>query len=244
VIATGKAPDGTPYEIVAYRTDEPVAGEADRGATCIFVDFPTEKGPSGGSCGDKVLSVGKKLLVSRVSGSAPGGPPANPQVTGYVSPDVAKVTVKRVGSDEPTETADLAILDGDLRRRIGAEAPIGFFLAFLPTNFPIEELRFGGEALEVSALDSSGQLVARERVSDVRTPEFRDPQRAVERAQANAPLSAVDCRAIAQALTEVARDPHSLEFHGSSCPTLDQMRSDLARNPDLQGIIEVPGPTP
>lgn len=166
VIANGSAPDGTPYEIVAYRTDDPVAGDSDVGATCIAVDFPSRKGPSGVACGDDMFDPGRSLFVSGASGPGPAGIPADPFTTGYVTPEIARVTVSTDSPPSPEEAAKLVFLDGALKRQLGADESIGYFLAFLPRDFDVQGLGAGTERLEVTAYDPEGKVVDRQVIPD------------------------------------------------------------------------------
>lgn len=164
VIANGSAPDGTRYEIVVYRTDDPVAGDPERGSTCIFVDFPAREGTNGGACGDNTFEGEGRMFPYGVSGPAEDGVPENPYVSGYVKPEVARVTVRREGDHGPPIEAEVARLDGQLQQRIGADAPIGLFLAFLPRDFDVEDLGMRGEALEITAYDPAGAVLERDSV--------------------------------------------------------------------------------
>lgn len=233
VIASGKAPDGTPYEIVAYRTDI-VAGESDPGTTCIFIDFPTTSGPSGGSCGDETLEGKSSLYVHQISAASKGERPANPFVAGYTSLDVTEVSVERANDGKPAIAAQLATLEGELQAKIGGDLAVGFFIAFLPTDFRIQELQSGQESLEVSAYDASGRLIDQVTRPDPET--LRGAPRPNSSSQSSPLLQAADCPAIGRALEESGRPPDSLNVYGLTCPTLELLRWTLKHNPDVKEI--------
>jgi hypothetical protein len=194
VIANGTAPEGTRYEIVAYRTDDPVAGESDVGATCIAVDFPSLKGPSGVACGDDMFDAGRSLYVMGASGPGPSGIPANPYTTGYVTPKIAEVTVSTGSPPSAGQAAKLVFVDDALKRQLDADESIGYFLAFLPRDFDVEGLGAGTEGLEVTAYDAEGNLVDRQVIPDAAMRRHAEQAR-----EASAPGLRDYCRAALEA---------------------------------------------
>jgi hypothetical protein len=160
VIGNGDAPDGTPFEIVAYRTQSPSAGNPEAGTACVFVDFPTSGASGSGSCGVPPLEQGRFLHVGSVSGPATSRGPSNPVVSGFVAESVDRVHVRVPGSETSTST-ELIRVDAVTQERLGIP-DVSFFLAFLPEEFRVEGLSDGSEELELTAYDRNGNLLARD----------------------------------------------------------------------------------
>lgn len=166
VIGNGEAPDGTPFEVVAYKTHSSSAGDPDRGAACVFVDFPTVDSSGSGSCGVPPLGQGHFLYVGTVSGPSPSGEPSDPMVSGFVAESVDHVQIATRSSEAP-RSAEIIRIDAATRERLDLPE-VGFFLAFLHNGFNVQGLSSGREQLEVAAFDRGGALVAREVRGEVR----------------------------------------------------------------------------
>jgi hypothetical protein len=180
VIGKGQSPGGSPYEIVAYRTDDPVAGESDVGATCVFVDFLQGDGQNGGACGDHLFRSGHALYFEGMSGHAgKRDVPETPYAMGYVTPEVDHVTVQVGDSDSPPETAQLVELNADYAQRLSSDVQFGYFLAFLPKGFQVspsvDELP---QQVTVRAFDRTGAEIDSETFPS--DEELRDTRQRIE----------------------------------------------------------------
>jgi hypothetical protein len=231
VIGTGRAPDGTPFEIVAYRTDKAVAGEPQDGTTCVFVDFPKGGDRGGGSCGDDILPADGHLQVTQVTDAKAGQGPGSPYVVGYVSPQVENVRLEGDGLPGPAK-AHVAFVTRPFRHRIGADREVGGFVAFLPSGLNLSS--DAASPIHVVARDEAGHEIGRVSILDRVAPNAST--RSSSHGGASGAVTAEDCPEIAQALAEQGRSGTSLDFNGDSCPGLELMRWALENNPDLKGI--------
>jgi hypothetical protein len=127
VIATGRLPDGEPFELVGYqqqsRWDQYL---------CIDTHFPRRSYGSG--CGS---NTGYTQSITR----GPGHPTT---VTGAATADTAKVVVHyRRGDRRATAPAALALVaDQDVLARIQVDEPFGFYVAELPEG--VRDMRAEG----------------------------------------------------------------------------------------------------
>jgi len=161
VIGTGTAPDGTPYELVAYATDS--HGEV--GRSCIWIDYPQIGGPGAGSCG-ALVADDPEVLISGVHFPAPDSPgSSNAFLDGSATPDVRRVSIRlsRGGTVIEALDADVAILDGELQRRVGAAHPAARFFAFLPHAITAD-VAAGDVKIEAVAFGDDGTPIARDEV--------------------------------------------------------------------------------
>jgi hypothetical protein len=140
VIATRKAPDGTPFELTTFK--------GARGARCITVDLPG-RGTASVRCSQRSLgqatiqtgSAGYVLVwVGGGKGAYVNKSPQTAQpltwVTGRISPQVAAVALRYQDTSgaERTSQAFATQIRGRLLHLIGARNPFGVFAGFLPQN--------------------------------------------------------------------------------------------------------------
>lgn len=195
VIGTGSAPNGDPYEFVAYMSKD--AGKSP--GPCIYVDFPgagAETGPGaagGGICPD--AAQGAIQPIQLVSTTTP--PDADPYVFGIAAPGTERVLIRPAGQAD--FDADVGTLEGELQERIGSPTPLTAFVAFPP-----EEVGLGahGRSIEVVALDDAGAELGRDRLAH---PKPRQPDAAIVDVCREALASGMD-NAVCESLVEAAEN--------------------------------------
>jgi hypothetical protein len=175
VFGTDETPDGTPFEIVAYRTSPRGLlreQNADAGVrvvdnsarlVCPAIDFPGYRLTGDTACSIIGSGPGPKGL-SGMGFSLPQHPgqvPAQP-LWGEIGPEVESV---RVIIDAPDERprdlkTTVAQLSGALQERVGADHAFGLFVAFPP--LPTERNDLDRYGLKVIAYDGDGNEIDRQ----------------------------------------------------------------------------------
>jgi hypothetical protein len=165
VLATGRAPDGARYEFFVERFARAGGGVYGR---CLSFWWPDPGAPGSGHCGPELppsTAFGRRhpeRVAAKPFGVLhPGGPVTKHlMLSGFAHLGVSRVRVlyadERGVRDAPVE---LTRVDGELRRRIAASRPFGFFVSFLP------RAALSGP-IEVVAYDDAGRELSRVRHRD------------------------------------------------------------------------------
>lgn len=143
VFASGRAPDGARYEVVLDRFAKPAKnvppGEVFN--NCLGIEWPGIREGASGSCGPVFPpAAASKAAIGRYI----DGPETLERATKYVllngftRSDVARVRVRFTDKAGATRDASVHFIRvrGELRKRLGADRPFGFYVAFLPPSFP------------------------------------------------------------------------------------------------------------
>lgn len=143
VFAAGRAPDGARYEVVLDRFVGPAknAPPGEVFKSCLDIEWPGIREMRSGSCGPVFPpAAASKAPIGRYI----GGPQVLEHATKYVvvngftRSDVARVRVRfkdKAGAARDA-SVDFIRVRGELRKRLGADRPFGFYVAFLPPSFP------------------------------------------------------------------------------------------------------------
>jgi len=177
VIATGTVPDGPAYEIVAYANHPPKDERKFVGgsevATCLSIDFPAieKQGEFNTTCfGEGEIADLHTSGSSDFGANSELGNAARYMVSGETSDAIASVEVTYEDAEGNRVEAPTAfgVADADVLDEVGAEYPGGEFLAFLPDDGasggrqPATDSESILDSVEVTAMDSAGQIVASE----------------------------------------------------------------------------------
>jgi hypothetical protein len=137
VIGLGDSPEGYPFEVIAAVPKGGARGEE----VCIGLDLPGLGGGRAASClseaeGDLARLDRAVLLPTVYAAPRELGARGELIVQGLARPDVETIEVAYVRADGVTERApvQIATLDRELGGRVGAEASVRFFAAFIPTG--------------------------------------------------------------------------------------------------------------
>jgi hypothetical protein len=190
VIASGHAPDGTVYEVVANRSVAsypPPAGESEPirpgsdPVTCLTVDLPRtpalETVEICVGAADREFLAGDVLDgVNFADRAVPGeeaefaGSKARYVLTALLSPNIEEVelTYEDRSGDLVTGYTDVGHVDEQIAETIGTDDRVGYLVAFLPDD-GLPSAAQGGKrrdagvlrTAELVGLDASGEVVAR-----------------------------------------------------------------------------------
>jgi hypothetical protein len=158
VLATGRAPDGAEYEFYVERFDESDGG-------CVMHWWPRVPSAAGsGHCGPGLpptTAFGRRhpeRVAAKAFGFLADEAPATAHymLSGFTRPTVARVEViykDRAGrpAEAPVELTQVA---DALARRMGADRPFGYFVAFVP---PAARR----QTVDVVAYDDGGSEISR-----------------------------------------------------------------------------------
>jgi hypothetical protein len=152
VIASGRAPDGSPYEVVANRsvthhpTHSPVRFP-DGPVTCMTVDLLEAPSVHGievcvgqgdqGLLGRTGYLDGVNFIDRRVylDEGDDYGPEARYMLTAEVSPDITRVEVTyREAGDRVEAYSDVGQVDAEIAALLGTDDRVGYIVAFLPDD--------------------------------------------------------------------------------------------------------------
>lgn len=178
VFGSGTTPDGSPYEILAYRTSpreflaernrlrqSPKASGAEKWV-CPAIDFPEYRVKGGEFCwvvGSGPGPVGSSSMSFGLPTHDDQRPPE--PLWGEIGPDVASVRVTFAAPrEEPRDVeTTVAHLSGLLRERVGADHPMGLFVAFPPIPPGIDAWEdLVSYRLTVIAYDDQGSEIERQ----------------------------------------------------------------------------------
>jgi hypothetical protein len=205
VIASGRAPDDSPYEVVATRTivqsdDPPGVGDPGGLETCLTADLPQTPatnsvefcvGPSDKSFIDQGNVIDGVNFVDRmgehVGDTGSVGPAARYELTGELSPNITRVDVfYDNGSGQKVKAySDVGRVDQAIGDQIGTEDRLGYLIAFLPDDrlppaSTDQGLRREAGVLgtvEMVGYDASGNEVARSNFGALITRTYEDVAR-------------------------------------------------------------------
>jgi hypothetical protein len=156
VIATGRLPDGEPFEVVGYQQTDGAGGHD----LCIDTHFPRRG--YGAGCGS---NTGYAQSISR----GPGHPTT---VTGATIAETTRVVVhyRRGQQGGSTPAALEHVNDANVLARIKVDEPFGFYIAKLPE---------GASDMAVEGLGANGGVLWRatfpQEIGYSRTKRIRDP---------------------------------------------------------------------
>jgi hypothetical protein len=155
VIATGRLPDGEPFEIVGYQQSSPAGGQD----LCIDTQFPRRG--EGHGCGS---NSGYAQSVSR----GPGHPTT---VTGATTAETRRVLVHYRDGEQggSVEAALELVTDADVLTRIQVDEPFGFYVAELPEgarDIAVEGIGAGGRVLWDAVFPGEVDYLATKRIRD------------------------------------------------------------------------------
>jgi hypothetical protein len=200
VIASGHAPDGSPYEVVARRTlvqsqSPPGVGDPGGIETCLTADLPeTPDANSVEFCvgpGDRdFINQGNVLdgtnFIDRLGGevgdTSSVGPEARYELTAELSPNITRVDVfyEDKAGDRVKAYSDVGAVDDEIGSKIGTEDRLGYMIAFLPDDGLPPAFSGGGlrrdagvlGTVELVGYDASGTEVARDNFGERMTREY------------------------------------------------------------------------
>jgi len=168
VLAEGTTANRDPFEIVAFRSDEPVSPGSD--TICVNVEFPERPpGSYGRSCYAGALNYGG-LCCSGVT--TKHDPTFVPEAQGEVRPGISRVEITYFTEEAERRTveAEIGMITPDFAERLDVDHPSGRFFASLPgLATTTREFDPPGPAdeIDVSAFDAQGTLVERETIRPV-----------------------------------------------------------------------------
>lgn len=168
VLAAGEAADGTPFEIIAYRSDVPLG---EKGPTvCVNADLIGDTAVGGAACYSGALRF--KGLCCTTSSFSPRQP-GSFRVQGSISPEVARVSVRYLNSSGANQTAEAAIgmITPEFAKRLEIDNPSGIFVVSLPdvaeeSGLP-KPLTSTAEPVQVTAFDADGNELGTESTGKV-----------------------------------------------------------------------------
>jgi hypothetical protein len=200
VISSGRAPDGSPYEVVARRTlarsDSP-PGVGDPGGieTCLTADLPATPdansvefcvGPSDKDFIDQGNVLDGTNFIDRmgehVGDTSSVGPQARYELTAELSPNITRVDVfyEDKAGDRVKAYSDIGAVNDEIGAKIGTEDRLGYLIAFLPDDglppaWSEHGLRRDPGVLgtvELIGYDASGTVVARDNFGERMTRQY------------------------------------------------------------------------
>jgi hypothetical protein len=180
VFGSGTTPDGTAYEILAYRTSpreflaerdrlrrSPKASGAEKWV-CPAIDFPEYRFTGGEFCwviGSGPGPVGLSAMSFGLPTPEVQRPPE--PLWGEIGPEVKSVRVRftAAGKESRDLETTVAHLSGPLQERVGADHPFGMFVAFPPLPSAVTEWSdLAGYRLTAVAYGRDGKELDRRQV--------------------------------------------------------------------------------
>lgn len=171
VLAAGETADGSPFEIVAFRSERQIVA-GDEGAVCVNIEFFAVRSGSEGSCYSGELRYGG-VCCAGLTVSDRGS--AVPRVEGEVRPGIARVAVTYVttGGEEQTTDALIGMITPEFAKRLEVDNPSGKFIASIPDlavsddSFSADRPRFPqgpSHPIDISVFNEAGELVETETI--------------------------------------------------------------------------------
>jgi hypothetical protein len=195
VLASGRAPDGARYEFVYENIAEP--GWADPAAEglqhCLNLEWPDARtgqiSPQFGCYPAFPPAVVDEAVVKWQGAMFDPTYTSHVQIAGLARADVSQVRVLYQNEHGAMRDAavDFARVSSPLRERVGADGPVGVFIAFLPQAWlgyaalydprhcPPKEHPYDPDAIEVIAYDDRGEVIARETGNNINSTSGRSP---------------------------------------------------------------------
>jgi hypothetical protein len=195
VVASGHAPDGARYEFVFESVAEPASTDPPGGelSRCLNIEWPDAPGgqisPQFGCSPAFPPAVVDESVVRWQGTMFDPTYTSHIQIAGLTRSDVGAVRIRYKDRDGTSRDApvDFARVAGELRQRAGADRPFGVFIGFLPQAWlsygasfdprrcPPEEHPYDPDAVEVTAYDDHGEVIARETGNNILSTGGRPP---------------------------------------------------------------------
>jgi hypothetical protein len=197
VVAAGRAPEGARYEFVLERVAEPAKSKLPAGyfGHCLNIEWPDARtgqiSPQFGCYREFPPAAVDESVVHPQGAIFDPTYTTHVQIAGFARADVSDVRIlykDRHGAKRDAPV-DFAGVTGALRQRAGADGPFGVFIGFLPQAWlgygasfdprscPPKQRSFDPEALELTAYDRDGKVIASDTGTNILSVGGRDPCR-------------------------------------------------------------------
>jgi hypothetical protein len=180
VLTAGRAPDGTRFEFVLESFAEPARSDppSEDFRYCLNLEWPRTAGinPQFGCYQAFPPAVLDRAVFKRGGLIFDNTSTTHVQVAGLARADVGDIRIRYKDEDGGWRDAPVhfARVSGPVGARAGADGPVGVFIGFLPPAWlgygasidprpcPPEQRAIDSDALEVTAYDDEGRVIARE----------------------------------------------------------------------------------
>jgi hypothetical protein len=197
VVAAGRAPDGARYEFVLEHVAGPAKSKLPTGyfGRCLNIEWPDGRAgqisPQFGCYPKFPPAALDKSVVHPQGAMFDPTYTTHVQIGGFARADVSDVRIRYKDQHGAKRDApvDFTRVTGAVRQRAGADGPFGVFIAFLPQAWlgygasydprscPPKERSFDPEALELTAYDRDGKIIASDMGGNILSVGGRDPCR-------------------------------------------------------------------